>query len=345
MTHYEELGIRPDASTDEVRQAYRTVARLLHPDQQQDAGLKLAAERQMRRLNEVLCILTDPPARRAYDSELATPRHKAMAVLAVPSFARCVPWYRGALAGVLFWGLIGIGSAGLVLWSVITSPVNPSLGPSEESAKPLPRVPKMEGAARNQAAVPAGEAHADSHPTSPRPGKAEPQPVLEIPTADPVVTSVPVETQHRVPNLLAIEPASKEVLREPPVPSQSIAQQDEGYKGLWLFVPGSSPGPKPRYEPVFAEMTVREERSTLHGSYRARYRVPDQPISSEVSFQFVGDERDGKIHWQSADGASGKGVLIFLQEDLLEADWWSTVSGSRTKLTSGSAVLIRQHNR
>jgi len=40
MNYYEELGIRQDAALEEIRQAYKLLARLLHPDAQPDARLK-----------------------------------------------------------------------------------------------------------------------------------------------------------------------------------------------------------------------------------------------------------------------------------------------------------------
>jgi len=44
MNYYEELGIRQDAALEEIRQAYKLLARLLHPDAQPDARLKAMAE-------------------------------------------------------------------------------------------------------------------------------------------------------------------------------------------------------------------------------------------------------------------------------------------------------------
>ena len=60
MTHYEELDVSPAATADEIRHSYKALARLLHPDQCADGGLKRLAELQMRRLNQVLAVLTDP---------------------------------------------------------------------------------------------------------------------------------------------------------------------------------------------------------------------------------------------------------------------------------------------
>ena len=70
MNYYEELGIQHDASVQDIRRAYRTLARLLHPDGQLDSDLKQLAERQTRRLGDLIEILIDPVKRRHYDDIL-----------------------------------------------------------------------------------------------------------------------------------------------------------------------------------------------------------------------------------------------------------------------------------
>jgi curved DNA-binding protein CbpA len=70
VDYYEELGVARSASVDEVRRAYRNVARLLHPDQQPDETLRRLAGLQMTRLNAILETLTDPASRREYDQGL-----------------------------------------------------------------------------------------------------------------------------------------------------------------------------------------------------------------------------------------------------------------------------------
>src|ERR1700689_4061509 len=67
ITFYEELGVASAASSEEIRDAFRTLVRLLHPDQQTDAQLKEVAEKQMRKLNRIYAILSDPERRRQYD--------------------------------------------------------------------------------------------------------------------------------------------------------------------------------------------------------------------------------------------------------------------------------------
>src|SRR2546425_4548872 len=70
MNYYEELGLCASASSEQVRQAYLNLVRLLHPDQQQDENLRALAECQMKRLNQVYGVLSEPERRRRYDAGL-----------------------------------------------------------------------------------------------------------------------------------------------------------------------------------------------------------------------------------------------------------------------------------
>lgn len=62
-TLYDRLGVAPEASTGELREAYVALARRHHPDAGGDAGA-------MRDLNEAWEVLSDPGRRRAYDRTL-----------------------------------------------------------------------------------------------------------------------------------------------------------------------------------------------------------------------------------------------------------------------------------
>lgn len=75
MTHYEVLGVAPDAPAGEVRRAYLREARRHHPDRHAGAAPSAtagrdAAERRMRELNEAWSVLRDPDRRAAYDRSL-----------------------------------------------------------------------------------------------------------------------------------------------------------------------------------------------------------------------------------------------------------------------------------
>jgi hypothetical protein len=71
-THYEVLGVPPNASAQRVRAAHRQLAQLLHPDRQGSASAaeRQLAERRMREVNAAWTVLSDPDRRRAYDRSL-----------------------------------------------------------------------------------------------------------------------------------------------------------------------------------------------------------------------------------------------------------------------------------
>lgn len=71
-THYEVLGVPPDADQDTVRRAYTALARAHHPDRQAGRPLadRIAADRRMREVNAAWHVLRDPARRVAYDAAL-----------------------------------------------------------------------------------------------------------------------------------------------------------------------------------------------------------------------------------------------------------------------------------
>ena len=64
-THYQLLGVAPTASVDEIRAAYRRLARALHPDAH--GGIAAPA---MASVNEAWRVLSDPGRRANYDATL-----------------------------------------------------------------------------------------------------------------------------------------------------------------------------------------------------------------------------------------------------------------------------------
>jgi curved DNA-binding protein CbpA len=62
--YYEVLSVAPNASADEIKEAYRRVAFQCHPDRHQEIE---EANRKMQQINEAYSVLSDPIQRREYD--------------------------------------------------------------------------------------------------------------------------------------------------------------------------------------------------------------------------------------------------------------------------------------
>lgn len=63
---YQVLGVKRDAGADEIKKAYRALAKKLHPDL--NPGDK-AAEAKFKEINDAYQTLSDPQKRKAYDAE------------------------------------------------------------------------------------------------------------------------------------------------------------------------------------------------------------------------------------------------------------------------------------
>jgi curved DNA-binding protein len=61
--YYQVLGVKRDASSEEIQRAYRTLARRFHPDINKDPG----AEERFKEINEAYEVLSDPKSRARYD--------------------------------------------------------------------------------------------------------------------------------------------------------------------------------------------------------------------------------------------------------------------------------------
>jgi molecular chaperone DnaJ len=140
MTHYDVLGITPEASRAEVRDAYRRLARTHHPDRAV-AGSAAPVERSMPEINEAYRVLHDPGRRAVYDASLRSggpptadrPAPPPPDVASAPPLRRDGPPYRGPVSvardfrpGRIPWRLV-IGGvvatvAGLAVLSLLTEP-------------------------------------------------------------------------------------------------------------------------------------------------------------------------------------------------------------------------------
>lgn len=65
MTPYELLGVARDATPDQIRRAYRSKARMWHPDRNPDNTVE--ADRRFKQIGEAYRILSDPKERHLWD--------------------------------------------------------------------------------------------------------------------------------------------------------------------------------------------------------------------------------------------------------------------------------------
>jgi curved DNA-binding protein CbpA len=68
-SHYQRLGVSPDASAESLRQAFRLLSKRYHPDT--TALPQPEAEAAFRELQGAYSVLSDPDERRRYDAQLA----------------------------------------------------------------------------------------------------------------------------------------------------------------------------------------------------------------------------------------------------------------------------------
>lgn len=61
--YYKTLGVSRDATAEEIKKAFRRLARKYHPDVSKETG----AEQKMKEVNEANAVLSDPEKRAAYD--------------------------------------------------------------------------------------------------------------------------------------------------------------------------------------------------------------------------------------------------------------------------------------
>src|SRR5215208_4543662 len=61
--HYKTLGVDRKASQDDIKKAYRKLARQYHPDTNKDTG----AEERFKQISEAYDVLGDPEKRKTYD--------------------------------------------------------------------------------------------------------------------------------------------------------------------------------------------------------------------------------------------------------------------------------------
>jgi hypothetical protein len=351
MTYYEELGVRQDAPVEEIRQAYKKLARLLHPDSQVEPDLKQMAERQMQRLVDITAVLSDPGKRSHYDEMLLTGNYLLATCRKQAIPPPRLPDWRNVNSGVAelalrnwFWILNGVFVVTLGAWTFMhRNPSVPDLGlrsaASQEDSTPQPQDHHPpQKATRSQHRT---TSFVPPSPIIPAEGiSLEPRPSTIVPPEPPSAPELgEVPTNFlTAPELSTESPAMiSEVI--PPLPRVS------SFAGRWLYTP--QPGEvseRGTYSARYIELLLVEHAGELAGDYRARYNVPDRAVSPEVTFKIRGtpsSATSGKFDWSAGDNAKGQAEMVLRTPNLLYVSWWTTDFGRRATLASGTAVLIR----
>ena len=325
MNYYEELGVSQSATAEEIRQAYRNLARVLHPDQQQEETLRRLAECQMKRLNSICAVLTDPKARQAYDRELlgAPPRAPLPAPEPVRArLARSQAWIWlaaaviGAAAALAYFGS---EAAGRRVTREATLAEAASQEPRAQPANPVPPIAPRRAERKVRSSRVSTAAVAPPSPALPEPP--------DLAAGDGVVAAGIEPSQFEIPAAATPAPPAKPT-----------------YAGTWFYAQPKARLASALYLPEFIEAVIVEEAGMLHGRYRARYRISDRAISPDVRFQFSGPaEREApRLEWTGGGGAKGEVRLKLLSENSLQVDWTASSLGTSLGLGSGTAVLTRR---
>src|SRR5512132_125771 len=66
--HYQVMGVKAGASEEEIKKAYKRLARIFHPDL--NPHRKRTAEDRFKRLQEAYSVLSDPVSRQEYDQSI-----------------------------------------------------------------------------------------------------------------------------------------------------------------------------------------------------------------------------------------------------------------------------------
>jgi hypothetical protein len=327
VSYYEDFGLPPNAPPEQIREAYKLLVRLLHPDQQTDPALKWAAEGQMRRINRAYAVLADPERRRQYDIELITPPERpAPLVIRTPN---AVVVRTQLQAAPILWIAAAVLSLGAIIWLATqgqlsqgqTHPVRTTAAeprPQEQSATvetPLTR-------ARTDSPLPvvtSTQRFADPEPTM------APSPVPQVQTPPPAYA--PAYTAPQLP--------APELARLPP----------NHFGGFWAYPREKNfQRQSGQYPPQYIEATITEHEGVIKGKYRARFYVSDRPISPNVNFEFEGKPEGGvaKLPWHGEGGSLGVLDIKLLSTEEMELVWRATDFGQVLGLASGTAVLMRR---
>lgn len=352
LTYYDELGIPRKASPDEVREAFRALVRLIHPDHQTDENLKAVAELQMRKLNRIYSVLSDPERRRSYDDLLDEEPGPPQPLLS----EKLGNLRSSRLAGRLTWIGAVIVTVALLAWLATDGPSDVAIGNPEKPAATAPgasetgaRVPDIASElARSRADLKIARFERDAaiHELEKLRGRRAPASsatVAEAGHSDSIPPN-PIGTMTELPSSPSPLPTSSLTANLPP-PGRFAHVPLRTLTGFWFYlrVPDDKKNPT-LYPPEFIEATIAEQNGQVKGRYRSRYRIVDRAISPDVNFEFTGKLAGNVVSasWAGPGGAHGDITIRLLSENSMRVEWTADQLGSIQGLTAGTAALTRR---
>lgn len=350
LTFYDELGVASDASPEEIRNSFRALVRMVHPDHHPDLNLKTIAERQMRKLNRVYAVLSDPEKRRRYDAVLEEKNFGGTIVLS-PDARVNVQRLKGRLA----WFGAMLLTAVTLIWLASESPGARPVQSSErpaQSAFPAKAVTGASGEVDQlRAELRTMKAERDlavrelvrlrgsrSAPTGTIDARPDPP--------SPVATTLTELPSPVLPLLAAgTAPAHVPAVRLAPAVRQGTAGRS--FIGFWFYTKqeAASRTKSSLYPPDFIEASITvEQNGQVHGKYRSRYKIVDRAISPDVNFEFSGNPVGPVLvaPWTGLGGSKGEITLKMTGDNAMKVDWSTFELGSIQGLITGTATLTRK---
>ena len=360
LTYYDELGVARDATTEQIRESFRVLARLLHPDQHVDPHLKSVAELQMRKLNRIYAVLADSDRRREYDDYLSeepgAPRpllsEQIKAILASRAANRAT------------WVVLTLAIAVVVLRALPDAAQEVVLPnddrPAAQSARPTSSAPPPSADGSAELAQTRGELRlarlerdaavrelvilrrAAESGTVPPALDAGRTPIRPEAGGAPALPSLAEPPPSQLPNPSATVAGTQ---FRPQPPQARLPMRP--FNGFWFYVRTAEERRNPGlYPPEFIEATIVEQNGQVRGHYRSRYRIVDRAISPDVNFEFTGainvTTNTVAANWVGPGGARGELTIKLLNDHSMKVDWSADQLGSIQGLTSGTAALTRR---
>ena len=373
MDYYEELGVPRSASQEEIRRAWKRLARLFHPDFQTDPEMRETAEIQMRRLNHILSVLAEPRERMQYDlmldgeqnapvpwDERGERRRMFREIFhfdqnAAVWFA-CGALLSGVLAVILLASVHGGNAADHSANADVAVASAPSLPDATASLES--RIDRL-----RQKFPPPDPSQAEAKSATeedPVPVQTPPEPSRE--DVAPAINSFSAAQEQRrateqkqtlalLPSPEARPAVSPDVARAAELPPPALgpeagrpARSVSGLAGLWRYNPPKQAAQKPGlYAAERVEVGISEQSGVLYGYYIGQYLVPDGGVSPDVSFKFSGDSGGDAATgiWSGTNGNRGEIRLRALSNNALEVIWVTTHMEHTRALASGKVTLSR----